>query len=140
MAFEYDYTIQFRDTDAAGVVYFASIISLCHVAYEASLIESDIDLKSFVSNPEFAVPITHVAADFLRPLYCGDRVSISLTPAEIDRGKFEIIYQILTLDAAATERQNLAATVTTKHVVIDPQTRKRQDLPRSLGEWLVRWR
>uniref|UniRef100_UPI0037BF243E acyl-CoA thioesterase n=1 Tax=Chamaesiphon sp. OTE_75_metabat_556 TaxID=2964692 RepID=UPI0037BF243E len=78
MSFSYDYTIQFRDTDAAGVGYFASIISICHVAYEASLIETGIDLKLFVSNPEFAVPITQVAADFLRPLYCGDRVTISL--------------------------------------------------------------
>jgi 1,4-dihydroxy-2-naphthoyl-CoA hydrolase len=139
MTFDYDYTIQFRDTDAAGVGYFASIISMCHVAYEASLIESGIDLKSFVDNLEFAVPITHVAADFLRPLYCGDRVTISLTPAEIDRGKFEIKYQISIVDSATTDR-HVAATVTTRHVVIDPQTRKRQDLPTSLDRWLVRWR
>jgi 1,4-dihydroxy-2-naphthoyl-CoA hydrolase len=140
MTFEYDYTIQFRDTDAAGVAYFASIVSLCHVAYEASLIETGIDLKLFVSNPEFAVPIAHVAADFLRPLYCGDRVSIAVTPQEIDRGKFEIKYQISIRDSIATDRQNVAATVTTRHVVIDPQTRKRQDLPTAIDRWLVRWR
>jgi 1,4-dihydroxy-2-naphthoyl-CoA hydrolase len=140
MAFNYSYTIQFRDTDAAGVGYFASIVSICHVAYEASLIETGIDLKLFVSNSEFAVPITNVAADFLRPLFCGDRVSIALTPQEIDRGKFEIKYQISMLDSAATDRQHVAATVTTRHVVIDPQTRKRQDLPPSLDRWLVRWR
>jgi 1,4-dihydroxy-2-naphthoyl-CoA hydrolase len=140
MAFNYNYTIQFRDTDAAGVGYFASIISICHVAYEASSIESGIDLKSFVSNSEFAVPITHVAADFLRPLFCGDRVSILLTPQEIDRGKFEIKYQISILDSTATDRQNVAATVTTRHVVIDPQTRKRRDLPPSLDRWLIQWR
>lgn len=139
MAFSYDYTIQFRDTDAAGVGYFASIVSICHVAYEASLIEAGIDLKLFVSNPEFAVPITQVAADFLRPLSCGDRVTISLIPDQIDRGKFEIKYQILTIDPISVDRQILAATVTTKHVVIDPQTRKRQDLPASIAQWLVRW-
>jgi 1,4-dihydroxy-2-naphthoyl-CoA hydrolase len=140
MAFSYDYTIKFRDTDAAGVGYFASIVSICHVAYEASLIETGIDLKSFVRNPEFAVPITHVAANFLRPLYCGDRVTISLTPDEIDRGKFEIKYQILAIDPQSADLQILAATATTKHVVIDPQTRKRQDLPGSIAQWLVQWR
>jgi 1,4-dihydroxy-2-naphthoyl-CoA hydrolase len=139
MSFSYDYTIQFRDTDAAGVGYFASIVSICHVAYEASLIETGIDLKLFVSNPEFAVPITQVAADFLRPLYCGDRVTILLAPAEIDRGKFEIKYQILTIDPQSIDRQILAATVATRHVAIDPQTRKRQDLPGSISQWLVRW-
>jgi 1,4-dihydroxy-2-naphthoyl-CoA hydrolase len=139
MAFSCDYTIQFRDTDAAGVGYFASIVSICHVAYEASLIETGIDLKLFVSNPEFAVPITQVTADFLRPLYCGDRVTILLIPQEIDRGKFEIKYQILAIDSQSIDLQILTATVTTKHVVIDPQTRKRQDLPRSIARWLAQW-
>ena len=140
MTFSYDYTIQFRDTDAAGVGYFASIVSICHVAYEASLIETGIDLKLFVNNSEFAVPITQVAADFLRPLYCGDRVTILLTPQEIDRGKFEIGYQILAIDPQSADCPILVATATTKHVVIDPQTRKRQDLPGSIAQWLLRWR
>ena len=82
MSFSYDYMVQFRDTDAARVVYFASILSICHIAYEASLVESGIDLRSFVSNPEFAVPISHVSADFFRPLYCGDRVKIELIPCQ----------------------------------------------------------
>ena len=127
MSFKYEYTIQFRDTDAAGVVYFASILSICHIAYEASLIESGIDLQLFVNNPEFAVPITHVSADFLKPLYCGDRITIELTPRSIDSWRFEIEYQLK------------SATAITKHVVIDPTTRKRQELPAILTEWLTQW-
>jgi 1,4-dihydroxy-2-naphthoyl-CoA hydrolase len=139
MPFNYEYTIQFRDTDAAGVVYFANIISLCHVAYEASLIESGIELRSFVVNSEFAIPISHVSADFFRPLFCGDRVTIELTPHSIDSCKFEIKYQILATDSQAVDRQVVAAIATTKHVVIDPTTRKRQDLPEILTNWLVDW-
>jgi 1,4-dihydroxy-2-naphthoyl-CoA hydrolase len=127
MSFKYEYTIQFRDTDAAGVVYFANIISICHVAYEASLIEAGIDLKSFVNNTEFAVPITHVSADFFRPLYCGDRVIIELTVRSIDLHKFEINYQLG------------SATALTKHVVIDPHTRKRKELPAILTNWIEQW-
>jgi acyl-CoA thioesterase FadM len=33
----------------------------------------------------------------------------------------------------------VAATATTKHVVIDPTTRKRKDLPEILTNWLVDW-
>jgi 1,4-dihydroxy-2-naphthoyl-CoA hydrolase len=135
MPFYYDYTVQFRDTDAAGVVYFANIISICHVAYEASLIESGVDLKSFVNNSEFAVPITHVSADFFRPLFCGDRVTIELIPHSIDSYKCEIKYQVL----AREDRQLVLAAATTKHVVIDPATRKRKDLPEMLTNWLVQW-
>jgi 1,4-dihydroxy-2-naphthoyl-CoA hydrolase len=130
MSFSYEYTVQFRDTDAAGVVYFASILSICHVAYEASLIHAGIDLKLFVTNSEFAVPITHVSADFLRPLFCGDRITIELTPKSIDNYKFEIEYQI----RSASESK--CATAITKHVVIDPHTRKRKNSPEILINWL----
>ena len=127
MSFQYKYTIQFRDTDAAGVVYFANILAICHSAYEASLIASGIDLKLFVNNPEFAVPITHTSADFFKPLYCGDRITIELTPRSIDSCRFEIIYQLS------------AAAAITKHIVINPNTRKRQELPAILIKWLEQW-
>jgi 1,4-dihydroxy-2-naphthoyl-CoA hydrolase len=127
MSFSYEYIIQFRDTDAAGVVYFANILSICHVAYEASLIASGINLKTFVNNSEFAVPITHASADFFKPLYCGDRITIELTPRSIDGCRFEIAYQ---LDSA---------TAITKHVVIDPNNRKRKELPAILTNWLGQW-
>jgi 1,4-dihydroxy-2-naphthoyl-CoA hydrolase len=139
MSFSYEYTIQFRDTDAAGVVYFANIISICHVAYEASLIDSGIDLKLFVDNPDFAVPITHVSADFFRPLFCGDRVIIELTPSSIDRCKFEIKYQILSIDTRSSGKFLVSATAITKHATIDPATRKRQNLPEQLTNWLIKW-
>jgi 1,4-dihydroxy-2-naphthoyl-CoA hydrolase len=134
MSFSYEYTVQFRDTDAAGVVYFASMLSICHVAYEASLIQVGIDLKLFVTNPEFAVPITHVSADFLRPLFCGDRITIELTPKSIDNYKFEIEYQI------RSSSESICATAITKHVVIDPRTRKRENLPEILIDWLNSFR
>ena len=134
MSFNYGYTIQFRDTDAAGVVYFANIISICHIGYEASLIRSGIDLKLFVNNADFAVPITQVSADFFQPFYCGDRVIIELTPQSIDSFRFEVKYQIL------TEASQVAATAITKHIAIDPQTRKRVELPALLTNWIEQWR
>jgi 1,4-dihydroxy-2-naphthoyl-CoA hydrolase len=133
MSFSYEYTIQFRDTDAAGVVYFASIISICHVAYEASLTAANIDLKLLVNNPDFAVPIAHVSADFFKPLYCGDRVVIQLTPSSIDSCRFEIKYLL------SSPESLIIATIITKHVIISPQTRRRQELPASLSKWLRQW-
>jgi 1,4-dihydroxy-2-naphthoyl-CoA hydrolase len=141
MPFNCDYTVQFRDTDAAGVVYFASILSICHVAYEASLVAAGIELKSFVHNPECAVPIAHVSADFLRPLYCGDLLKIELIPTRSDECKFEIAYRILIVaESAESERKlDVAAMATTKHVTIDPQLRKRRELPANIVNWLDRW-
>jgi 1,4-dihydroxy-2-naphthoyl-CoA hydrolase len=133
MSFRYEYTIGFRDTDAAGVVYFANIVSICHIGYEASLSEAGIALKLFVNNSDFAVPITHVSADFLKPLYCGDRVTIELTPCPIDSFRFEVRYQIL------TEANQVAAIAITKHIAIDPTTRKRKELPAKILNWIDRY-
>jgi 1,4-dihydroxy-2-naphthoyl-CoA hydrolase len=140
--FNYNYTIQFRDTDAAGVVYFANIISICHTAYEASLIRSGIDLKLFVNNPEFAVPISHASADFFKPLFCGDRIIIQLTTCSINSRKFEIKYQILSTDSGSIvsiDPLAVLATALTRHVVINPRTRKQQELPQALADWLLEW-
>ena len=83
--------------------------------------------KHFVDHPEFAVPITHTSADFFKPLYCGDRIIIELTPRSIDSCRFEIAYQLV------------SATAITKHVVINPITRKRQEMPVILTNWLEQW-
>jgi 1,4-dihydroxy-2-naphthoyl-CoA hydrolase len=153
MSFNYAYTIQFRDTDAAGVVYFANILTFCHLAYENSLIQAGIELKSFVSNPDFAVPLTHTEADFFRPLFCGDRVVIELTPHQLSHDRFEIQYQILPADGShPTLREGedrfsplglnqppSYARALTRHVVIHPTTRKGQNLPPILHHWLVKF-
>jgi 1,4-dihydroxy-2-naphthoyl-CoA hydrolase len=139
MSFNHEYTIQLRDTDAAGVVYFASILSICHLTYEASLCRSGIDLRFFVNNSDFAVPIVHVSADFFKPLYCGDRVNINLTPVRVDHYKFEIKYEIRSADCESEDRSQIFTTAISKHVVIDPHLRKRKELPAQLIDWLSRW-
>ena len=45
MSFAYSRTIHFADTDAAGVVYFARYLSICHEAYEEALAAAGIDMK-----------------------------------------------------------------------------------------------
>ncbi len=141
MSFRYEYTVQFRDTDAAGVVYFASILSICHIAYEAALIRSGLDLKLFVSSPDFAVPIYHVSADFFKPLFCGDRITIEIASCQIDNYRFETKYQIFSTKDVESDLDNrlVYATAIAKHVTIDPQTRKRRKLPEPIVNWISQW-
>lgn len=132
MSFIYSRTIQFRDTDAAGVVYFANILSICHEAYEASLIASQIELRSFFGNVAIAIPITHASADFLAPMFCGDRIEVYLTPALIREQKFRISYQILAVDSL----DRILAKAVTEHVCIDRTTRRQQILPPEMQQWM----
>ena len=132
MPFTHNRTVRFQDTDAAGVVYFANVLSICHEAYEASLAASGINLKSFFNNPTAAIPIIHASVDFLRPMFCGDNLLIHLTPQQLGENKFEIAYQIV---AASSSEQQLAKAIT-KHVCINPITRTRTQLPEAITQWL----
>lgn len=132
MPFIYHRTVHFCDTDAAGVVYFANALSMCHEAYEASLAAFGIELQVFFNDPEAAIPIIHASVDFLRPLYCGDVLQIHLSPQQLDEHKFEIFYRIV-----AVSSEQLMAKAMTRHVCIDPKSRAKIPLPEEMVQWLT---
>lgn len=132
MAFIYTRTIHFQDTDAAGVVYFANVLAMCHEAYEASLANTGINLREFFTDSAFALPIVHARVDFLRPMYCGLQYKIYVEPACLTSQKFEISFSIFLLK----EPENPVSQATTVHVCIDPGTRTRIDLPAEIIQWL----
>lgn len=132
MPFTYTRTVRFQDTDAAGVVYFANVLAMCHEAYEASLAASGINLKAFFSKGDRAVPIVHASVDFYRPMFAGDRLTIQLTPKQLGAEEFEISYQIFAGEIPGKS----AAKGVTKHVCIDAVSRTRQQLSKELMQWL----
>ena len=133
MSFCYSRTIRFQDTDAAGVVYFANVLAICHEAYEESLFQSGINLKDFFSNSAVAIPIVHANVDFFRPMFCGDKIIISLSTRFLDHQKFEISYKLI-----GTEEKAIANALT-KHVCIDPINRTKKELPQEIMIWLENW-
>lgn len=126
----YHRIIRFHETDAAGVVYFANVLTLCHEAYEASLAAAGIDVRAFFGGGPFAVPVVHGAVDFRRPLYCGDQVAIALAPHPLDDTSFEIDYTL------ANAEQQTVATALTRHVCIDGIRRQRHGLNADLRRWI----
>lgn len=131
MEYCWDYRIQLRDTDAAGVVYFTNFMAICHGAYEAALSAAGIDFRSLVSGSEIALPIIHASGDFKRPLYCGDRVQVLLIPTRISESEFQVNYRLCLADG------KVAGTVLTKHVAIEVLDRKRISLPDKFQIWLL---
>lgn len=134
MPFTYTRTIRFQDTDAAGVVYFANVLAMCHEAYEESLAASGINLKLFFSNQEVAIPIVHASVDFFRPMFCGDRITIYLTSKQLTGEKFATAYQIV-----MAESEQLVAKAISRHVCIDPIGRTRKQIPAEMMQWLHQW-
>ncbi|AFY41250.1 thioesterase family protein [Nostoc sp. PCC 7107] len=129
MSFIYNRTVRFADTDAAGVVYFANVLSICHEAYEASLEIAGINIKAFFTKPAVAFPIVRANVDFLRPMYCGDELNVSLIPQKLSADKFEIAYEISITEV-------LVAKAITRHVCIDVNSRSKQELSDEIIQWL----
>jgi 1,4-dihydroxy-2-naphthoyl-CoA hydrolase len=132
MGFVFDHQVRFHETDGAGVVYFANELVMCHTAYEASLAAAGLDIGQFFRAETVAYPIAHVSIDYRRPLRCGDRVSIALTPTGVDDSSFEIQYQVKL-------GESLAAQALTRHVCIEVASHRRCPLPPDMEQWLARW-
>jgi 1,4-dihydroxy-2-naphthoyl-CoA hydrolase len=130
--FSYLRTVHFADTDAAGVVFFANYLAICHEAYEESLAAAGIELSTFFARTGTVVPITKSEADYHRPLACGDKLRISVTPAGLSENSYEVRYEIFRLGAV----EKRAARVRTEHICITTATRERTPLPAALAAWV----
>lgn len=127
MSFVYDRVIHFQDTDAAGVVFFANMLTICHEAYEEILRQQGIDLKQFFQDPECALPIVHAEVNFYQPVFCGDVLRVTVQPERLGTDKFKVVYH-LDRGTTGTETERVAQG-STVHLCINPQSRQRQTLP-----------
>jgi len=147
LPFTYPRQIRFHETDGAGVVYFANVLTLCHEAYEASLEAAGVELAAFFSPSGTVVPVVHGSVDFFKPMACGDRINIVLTPTPMAKAgkplsRFEISYRLF---AAAPEPESgqaamVIAQAQTRHCCIDAETRRPQHLSANLLAWLKQYR
>ncbi|MBW4465347.1 MAG: acyl-CoA thioesterase [Pegethrix bostrychoides GSE-TBD4-15B] len=134
MSFLYQRTIRLQDTDAAGVVYFANLLSICHEAYEASLAAAGIDLTAFFGG-QLAIPIVHAEIDYFQPLFCGETYQVAVMPTALGnqlsrpRDKFKLQYDL-------HQAEQLVSRASTVHLCIDVASRSRQPLPPEIQQWL----
>ena len=132
MPFAYHRTVHFPDTDAAGVVFFARYLSICHEAYEEALAAAGVPLGMFFADHGVIVPVSRSEASYLRPLACGDKLRIELTPRALTEHSYAIDYVLWKLGTV----DKRAAMLRTEHVCISSQTRERLPLPAPVAEWV----
>jgi 1,4-dihydroxy-2-naphthoyl-CoA hydrolase len=133
MPFSYPRTVHFADTDAAGVVFFANYLAICHEAYEESLSAAGIELKTFFADNGIIIPVTKSEAEYLRPLGCGDKLGVSVQPKALSDNSYEIRFEITRLTGPA----KCAARIRTEHVCIASATRARSPLPKAISDWIA---
>src|SRR5882672_12700556 len=132
MPFVYERTVRLADTDAAGVVYFARTLSICHEAYEEALAAAGIKLADLLGANGIVVPISRSEAGYKRPLRPGDKLRITVAPSPLTEHSFAIRFEITKLGLP----EKLAASVRTEHVCTAPAKRERVALPPALAAWV----
>jgi 1,4-dihydroxy-2-naphthoyl-CoA hydrolase len=130
MAFSYLRKIYLSDTDAAGVLYFARGMSLCHEVYEEWLQEQGLSLQTILQEKKIALPIVHAEIDFWQPIFLGDRLKFELELLGLKESGFKIAYQVFSVSFP----DKLLVKALTKHLCINPDTRERVALPRAIGQ------
>lgn len=133
MSTHYERTIRFAEVDGAGFVFFAQYLVICHEAYEASLLRSGIELRTFFGTNRVLIPIAKVNSQYLGPLQSGDKVRVEIAVTPAGENGFAIAYRVVQLAPAG---EKVVALAKTEHVVIDIQTLERRPLPPALAAWV----
>ncbi len=128
MTFSYLRTVYLADTDAAGVIFFARGMELCHEAYEEWLASIGMSISKLLQEKKLALPIVHGEIDFFRPIFCGDKLQIVLESEQVNDTEFAIAYQFSLL----SNPNKIVIKAKTTHVCINPVTRVRTSLPSNI--------
>jgi 1,4-dihydroxy-2-naphthoyl-CoA hydrolase len=132
MPFVHHRTVRLADTDAAGVVFFARTLALCHEAYEEALAAAGLNLTEFLGAAGIVIPIARSEADYRRPLLPGEKLRIVVTPEPVSENSFALRFEVF----KPGPPEKLAAVVRTEHVCTAPARRERAPLPPALRAWV----
>lgn len=130
--FAHPTTVRLHDTDAAGVIYFASLLRMAHEAFEAALENAGLHLGDVLATGEILTPVVHAEADYLAPLRLSDRVRIEVHADRVGDTSFSISYRFV------KQSDQVAAHAKTVHVAIDRTNGSKKTLPDALRSLLGR--
>jgi len=94
-AFRHQVIVSMNDTDAAGIIFFASQFVFAHVTYERFLESIGFSFAEALEKEPYLLPIVHAESDYLRPLKVGDRLDVELTVSNIGHTSFTLDYLFL---------------------------------------------
>lgn len=122
----HDYTVRLSDTDAAGMLYFAAALRIAHETYETFMTSIGFGLAHLLREGPCLLPIAHAEADYHAPCGLGDRLTVTLTVANIGEKAFTTSYIL------ATGSGKTVATAILVHVALDPASRTATTIPAGL--------
>lgn len=132
--FHHRVIVGMQDTDAAGILFFASQFVFAHVVYERFLEELGFSFAEALENEPFLLPIVHAESDYFKPLKVGDRLDVELTVANVGNSSITLDYVFNAADGETVGRS------TSVHVAVSRGDGKTMKLPEKVREAMVRFR
>ena len=124
--------VYFKDTDAAGIVYFARFFDFAHEALEEHLESSGMGIARILVEGEYLWPITRSECQYTSPVRLNDRLQIKGgISANGDHG---IRTDALILNETSGKE---AARVTIEHTFISADEWKRSKIPEAVKKLLA---
>ena len=114
--------VQMYDTDAAGIIYFASQFRYAHDAFEQIMQSIGYNFTDLLEKEPFIFVIVHAEADYFAPLKVGDLITVETRITRIGETSFTLDYQL-------SKEGKIVGRCQTVHVCLDKHTRKKQTLP-----------
>ena len=130
--FTYPAVIRMHDTDAAGIIFFTSLLRLSHEAFEAFLDSEGLGLGRLLAERAYRIPIVRAEADYRAPAKLGDRLTIEVMLERLGRTSFSLRYRVT---GAGGREIGGARTV---QVAVDATTWSKIPLPEELSSLLQR--
>jgi len=119
-------TVRLHDTDAAGILFYASQFLYVHDAYEELLRLIGLPIASMLRDEPFILPIVHAEAQYMKPLTVGDEITVALQVGKIGETSFVLEYELFDING------QLVGKARTVHVAVSKQTQNKIVLPEKL--------
>jgi len=117
--------IYFNQVDPGGILFYGEVFNIVHSAYEEMLNSFDLDTNYF-EHSEFAIPIIHSEADYLKPVKFGDEIITKIVVSELKTSSFSLEFEIQDIIG------NILVKVKTVHVFVKKKGFAKTELPTGL--------
>lgn len=127
-------TVRLQDTDAAGILFFASQLVYAHETYEKMMEDIGLSFAHILKNESYLIPLVHAEADYMKALRVGQPLDVELTVENIGTTSFTLAYML------KSEGGDVVGRCKTVHVTAGKSDLNKVPLPDKLREGLEKYR
>lgn len=114
--------IGFDETDMGGIVFYGNYYRIAHRVIEEFIQFKGLKWQQWFASKEWLVPLRHSEADYLSPLFPGEKYSARVQVLRL--GDSSVTFQV---EIGPKGKPN--SQVRSTHVFVEPKTKKKISIP-----------